>query len=234
MQSLLLGGVAVATPPDAGDPVNHASRFVLHEKMLDEWREWNPLLPMRNKVGNAARTLPETVEVIKTWEERNLFGQKKPVTKFGRMTPIGQRLMGPASLVYLPEGVASNDVTLTVNGRIMIGRLQPAPEGDLSPVGWLDIAATGEVWSNERYRVPTAIEDVLVLVDRNQPAKLISTELMRADQGLWAVDDNVVFASSWHGASVVSEADQKVIGFLSLKSGEGHVVPLAEAATVEP
>ncbi len=51
LQSLLGGGVAVATPPGGGDRVKDGTTFRLHDQPKDEWKQWSEDV--------AATTVPE-------------------------------------------------------------------------------------------------------------------------------------------------------------------------------
>lgn len=44
--SVLEGGVALATPNDAGAPAKPGQEFLLEEKADDKWLKWNPSLPL--------------------------------------------------------------------------------------------------------------------------------------------------------------------------------------------
>lgn len=60
-QTLISGGVAFATPPDYGPAVTNGAVFVLNEKENDEWKKWNPdiPLPVSPSGENAKTSLPE-------------------------------------------------------------------------------------------------------------------------------------------------------------------------------
>jgi paraquat-inducible protein B len=46
LRSLVAGGIAFATPDDAGGPVNDGTLFLLHEKPQNEWLDWMPKIPI--------------------------------------------------------------------------------------------------------------------------------------------------------------------------------------------
>lgn len=47
LENLLRGGVSFATPDEAGALAGSGSRFTLHEKAEDDWKEWAPVLKWR-------------------------------------------------------------------------------------------------------------------------------------------------------------------------------------------
>jgi paraquat-inducible protein B len=46
LRSLVAGGIAFATPDDAGGPVKDGALFLLHEKPQPEWLDWLPKIPI--------------------------------------------------------------------------------------------------------------------------------------------------------------------------------------------
>jgi paraquat-inducible protein B len=46
LRSLVAGGIAFATPDDAGGPVKDGTLFLLHEKPQNEWLDWMPKIPI--------------------------------------------------------------------------------------------------------------------------------------------------------------------------------------------
>jgi paraquat-inducible protein B len=48
MESLLEGGIAFATPDNdaMGDPVAEGAVFELHERSLEEWFDWDPVIQL--------------------------------------------------------------------------------------------------------------------------------------------------------------------------------------------
>jgi paraquat-inducible protein B len=47
-RSLVIGGIAFATPDDAGPPAPTDEVFPLHEKLDDKWLQWSPSITITN------------------------------------------------------------------------------------------------------------------------------------------------------------------------------------------
>ncbi len=45
-QTVVSGGIAFATPPDYGDAATNGAVFQLNDKEDDEWKKWNPAIPL--------------------------------------------------------------------------------------------------------------------------------------------------------------------------------------------
>ncbi|MDO6748546.1 PqiB family protein [Gilvimarinus sp. 1_MG-2023] len=52
-QSLLAGGIALATPDLPGETVSDGATFTLHDAPLDSWQQWQPEIPLRETTMHA-------------------------------------------------------------------------------------------------------------------------------------------------------------------------------------
>jgi paraquat-inducible protein B len=48
VKSLVMGGVAFATPPDLGPLAKTGTSFTLHDKVEDKWLKWSPAIALTN------------------------------------------------------------------------------------------------------------------------------------------------------------------------------------------
>ena len=46
LETLVAGGIGLATPNRPGEPATDGSRFTLHERAEDDWLEWEPRIPL--------------------------------------------------------------------------------------------------------------------------------------------------------------------------------------------
>ena len=46
VETILAGGIAVATPDDVGDLASQNQRFRLRDEFDDDWLEWSPEIPL--------------------------------------------------------------------------------------------------------------------------------------------------------------------------------------------
>jgi paraquat-inducible protein B len=72
MHSLLMGGVSMAVPPDAGEIAQSGQSYDLHEKAEEEWLEWAPRLA-GEKVVRPAKKEREKVEPAKDDDDGVLY-----------------------------------------------------------------------------------------------------------------------------------------------------------------
>jgi len=61
LKSLILGGIAFATPSMPGNLAAPGSRFPLNEKVDDNWLEWKPFINLTNVNANAAPESPSSL-----------------------------------------------------------------------------------------------------------------------------------------------------------------------------
>lgn len=47
-QTLISGGIALATPPDYGPPATNETVFILNNKGDPTWQDWNPVIPLQS------------------------------------------------------------------------------------------------------------------------------------------------------------------------------------------
>jgi paraquat-inducible protein B len=58
-KSLIIGGIAFATPNDPGPPAHSGDTFTLYAKPDNSWLDWSPAIPISNKkLGGNADTAP--------------------------------------------------------------------------------------------------------------------------------------------------------------------------------
>lgn len=60
-QTVVSGGIAFGTPPDYGDVATNGMVFPLADKADDEWKKWNPVIPLHGvpEAQKEKSTLPE-------------------------------------------------------------------------------------------------------------------------------------------------------------------------------
>src|SRR5262249_1468201 len=101
-EALLAGGVALATPPDAGKLVTSGARFELFAEPKKEWEQWRSSLVMTDARVPEETTLPRPVAATLQYRERGyLFGTRSNARR-GMVVPVGRHLLGPADLLMVP------------------------------------------------------------------------------------------------------------------------------------
>jgi len=226
MQSLLLGGVALATPSSPGAEVEPGTRFPLADEPEDAWLAWSPRLPLRGGlVSGETAGRPQARRANLRWQEKKLLGGTRQLERSGWVVPVGNHLVGPADLLGDPVPDAAEDATntfqLLVDDITITGEL-PADEGGILsiplPASWAP--------RHVNNRVPEAPEAVLVLSGSRSANRLVSSDLLEAHGVTWHIDRTVSFPADWHGAPVLGDQDKTLIGILQVEGRVAKIVPL--------
>jgi len=234
IRTLLVGGVALATPPGDAEPVAMGHAFVLAGEPEPEWLEWQASL----QVGTAllpsrAPTARPQHATLRWTTERFFISRDRERTAW--LLPVDDHLLGPAELLAPPEREdADEDVVfrLEVAGLELVLRDEPrwAERG----IAALDGRLAGVVpWPGDWVRTPEGPEDSVVLGDPTARPRPLSAARLELDvdedgepTGLWRVDSAVALDASWHGAGVFARVDGRLIGLLLWRESRAVVAPL--------
>ena len=97
LESLISGGIAFATPPDAGDRAVTGGRFVLAPRAEDAWLEWRPRIALGGHVLEA----PSSVRATLRWTN-GIFRASR--SRSGWITRVDDEFVAiPAALLTPPE-----------------------------------------------------------------------------------------------------------------------------------
>lgn len=132
LETVIAGGVGLATPTEPGTPVESGARFELSPEAEDEWLEWEPRIPIGSmKIIGPSRT------TASLQYRSGFFGRTTVISGWAVLAP-GGRLALPASLLRPPR--KAEDPILTVGSQSHpIGELQPlwTDEEESAQVGFL-------------------------------------------------------------------------------------------------
>lgn len=225
LRSLIVGGVALATPPEPGAPVESGQRFVLHDEPEDAWLTWRPGLRVGNELLPAGSTLPCPERVAVQWESGRVF--KSHEVREGWVLAVDGGVVGPAALLCEPEGARPGSTVLELSGERIPPGATVRAEDDLVR---LELARPGaRVWPRERIRVPDAPVDCLVVADPAWPPMPLSAGRLERVPGGWKIAHAALPDASWNGACVVDRADGAVVGMVVFEGGRPMVrFPLPE------
>ncbi len=208
LDTLLAGGVALATPPDGGAVVRDGHRFAVEDKPEDEWLAWEPMVDIGNPLLPAGAPLPSPLRAVKTWRQGMLNSEK---TRRGWVLQTEFGLLGPADLL-MPSESESESLVIEINGR-------PLPAA--SPIRLIanglaltDFEMSRKHWPASRCRVPETPEDCLAVADPAAPSLPLAASRLTPKDESWIVDHAIAIDPGWHGAVVVSRKDGKVIGIV--------------------
>lgn len=231
LETVLLGGVAFATPPDAGREAPDGARFTMDPKPEDEWLAWRPSV--------ALTSLPsfegiDTVPLRLAWKSGGLFSRDRVRTGWGIKTEQG--LLAPRSLIVAPPG---DKATLTA-GRASVAvdlsmEVEGDPELDLAglairpiPTGLSDSLPATPL---QRLRAPREVEDAAIFVDETRPIVPLPASRLQSDGARWRIDPSIRLSPELLGAAVVSSKDGAIVGLLVLgDDGAATVGLLSNAA----
>lgn len=230
LQTLLVGGVALATPPGGGEAARTGHRFTLSDDAPDGWRRWQPMAVIGSAMLPAGAALPHPLRATIGWRRGWILrGQR---SRQGWVLPTAGGLLGPANLLQADEGAREGSAMLEVAGTAVSLDGGPSWQGRGLALreGGVDAAA----WPTSRMRVPEAPEDALVVTDSASAAPIAAARMTAVD-GRWLVDPAVPIEPGWHGAAVVSRDDGAVIGILVMSDDDepAEIVPLFDEAVTK-
>lgn len=239
LRSALVGAIAVATPPDAGEPAPGGSRFKLHEDAKPEWLEWTTPLPIGDDLLPGDAAVGESFGAVLRWKEGRILRSTEVIEGWCCATQAG--LVGPQDLMTVPEGAAPESAVLEVAGQ-RFGLAELAGQGLLEDLGpglrRIAPAAFGDNWGLLAVRTVGSTrplgepEDVLVFgAPGASPLPIASSRLTLGEGGALVVSGGPSVPLGWHGGQVFSRVDGSLVGLLLTTGAEGapRIAPIPGA-----
>lgn len=220
LESLVIGGIALAVPPDAGPRVSAGHRFPLHARAEDEWLEWSPPVALDSEVLPTGVAAPSPQRAVLSWSEGLLYTTDESRTGWLVATPAGW--LGPRDLLVPPEDADEGSSALEVAGeRVDLGA-EVIDVGDGLALRAASIPQSA--WVTTRWRVADEPVDAAVFADPgSEPIALSPGRFVDG----WALEPALSVARELHGAPVVARADGAWIGVLLVdRDGAASVAPL--------
>jgi hypothetical protein len=222
VETLLAGGVALATPPAAGEVVRNGHLFALDEKPQPVWLEWQPMVAVGTPLLPPGSVMSAPLRAVLSWSKGRWL--KSDRTLRGWVVQTEHGLLGPADLLDPRDDVHAESAVLEVAGEIVPLSTGATPHG--SGLARIDIVASQSPWPDEFIRAADQPEDCVVIGDRAvAPIPLTATRLT-ASAGAWTVDPAVAIDESWHGACVLARRDGRLLGLLLVKDDSAKVALL--------
>lgn len=220
-ESLVAGGIAFATPADAGPRVTSGQRFGVAERSEPEWLSWSPALPVGSHLLPAGAELPQPQRAVLAWRHDGTLWNRNREQQ-GWIVPIEGGYLGPANLLTLPERAVDGTAHLAAVGKIVpLAGGAPLPNG----LAYLAAADVRTPWPRKRVREASLPEDALVIAGRTEPPVLIAAPRFQPG-ATWTVDPAIAFDPTWHGASILATSDGALIGVLLLSPEGARVAPV--------
>jgi hypothetical protein len=230
-EALLTGGVALATPPGAGEVVRTGHRFVMDTEPKVEWLAWQPRVAIGSSLLPAGMSPPSPQRASLGWEEGRIFSSEE--SRHGWVLQTDDGLLGPADLVKPAAEARERTAVLEVAGEVV--PLEPGPKWEHNSLAMLEARLSSQpAWPMARIREMTAAEECVAITDSIvNPFPIAAARLspITSEGGSsagWNIDSAVAIDESWHGACVVARSDGKIVGLL-LINDEGE----ARVATIE-
>lgn len=227
LQSLLRGGLAVATPPGATETVTTGHRFVLEHEPQQQWLDWQPQVVIGSDMLPAGVGLPELQRCRVVWKKDRIGGLLTSTkSRSGWLLPIeheqgnGNMLLGPLDMLRPAPDDNEHDVVLEIAGtqamlldQVIWNDANLATiSADIDNVRWT---------TRRRLRHPQQPEEcIVVTTGSDPPLPLAADRFSPAGQNLWEVDRGVPADRQHHGAAVVSRADGRIIGFVLVEDDD--------------
>lgn len=228
LRSLIVGGIAMATPTEPGPLIRTGHRFTLELSPKPAWLEWSPALPLGSELLPLGTPRVDLQRARLVWEE-GMFSRDKESNAW--VLPMPGFVVGPHSV--LVPGEDAEGPALEVHGK----RLELSGAADAEANGlarrnlvWNDLAA----WPLSRIRDPGAPEDVIAVVDSNRAPIAVTASRLgplvidELELPGWSVDPAIPFSADWNGAAVLARRDGQLLGLLLVEERGVSVRPLLE------
>jgi paraquat-inducible protein B len=226
LSSIIVGGVSLATPPQPGPKVSTGHRFECSVDAEAEWLNWQARIPIGGHDVADGVPLPKPLRASLRWEEKR-FGFRRDKQRSGWILPVGDGwLVGPADLLTPAAQAIEGTTMLEAAGKTF--EIVPAKVtqiGDLAMFqGKIESLTARTAWPLERLGHPDEPVDCLIVTSGADSVISVSARrLFIASQPAhsnssgggaesWIVDPAVPLTADFHGASVVSRVNGKVVG----------------------
>ena len=216
VESLVSGGIAFATPPNAGDRATSGSRFTLAIRAEDAWLEWQPRIALVGQAFDA----PSSVRATLRWKG-GIFGASR--SRSGWITRLDDEFVAIPTALLSPPADAG-DATLEFAGTSVpidpFVRDSGDPSEDVrilrteSLQGFPD--ATSATNSDFDDDDPSGSATLLVHRGDDLGPTPVSAGRWRYRNGVILIDAAVIFADEEIGAPITNAGTGALLGVLVL------------------
>ncbi len=227
LETVLAGGVALATPPFAGEVVRTGHRFVLEPAPPEGWLSWQPLIAIGSSMLPPGAALPAPLRARATWKNSGLMSLSRQRSREGWVLKVEQGLLGPSDMLAPDERAEPLSAQLEAAGTVVM--LSDPLRWEQEGVGEIEAQVPGSAWPARQCRRPAEPEDCLIVGDPTAAPLPVAAGRFSATEGSWVVDRAVPIDDTWHGAAVVARADGTLVGLLLVDNGHGRVALLPES-----
>jgi len=223
LRSLLVGGVALATPDDVGLAARDGMRFQLFDDAEEEWLEWRPNLPV-----GAGAVLdvehPPLLAAALSWKDTGML--RRSHTRRGLLSPVAGGVVGPTDLLSPPDSAREPGATLRAGEIVAV--LVDVPDWSSSGIAYRAIDGLPGTREWVPSREPLAEpRDCLVVTGGSVALRSLAEGHLIAEAGGWRVTDPTRFDEGWHGAAVLDRSGENWIGVLLVEEDAVRIVGVA-------
>lgn len=234
LETILRGGIAMATPHDDGNPVTTGHRFELFSEPEKEWLKWQPQVPIGRSELPAGTIAPSTIRIKLVWQQGrvgNFLTTTKSRSGWGLYTETG--LLAPRDLLQAADKARDETIFLEAAGQRI--PLAEASKNVGDALGLLPIQIEQSAWPTTLLRHPNEPEDALVISDASTASMpLAASRFSPSGADIWKIDEAVSIDESWHGSAIVARADGRVIGILLADDDDNLRVALIPEDIIGP
>lgn len=240
LQSMLVGGVRFATPPNGGAVARTGHRFALAEEPAAEWLTWRPNVPVGSTMLAPGSVLPQVSRARLVWREGRILKRKKE--RHGCVVWTPQGIVGPRDLLQVPEDALDARAGLELDGTEV-----PLVEGSYAePLGAYLARVSVERAGPATVFAPRALgedEDVILVRESGiEPLAIDAARLnlVTSEEGtegggegspappsprVYEVHADVGLDAGWHGAIALGRGDGAPVGVLLVEKRSARLVP---------
>ena len=229
IRNAIVGGIAMATPVDAGPVASSGARYPLADDPEPDWLEWAPALPLGSDLLPAGAEMPRLVRATLRWSAGRILKSEESLEAWLQVTDEG--LVGPADVFEVPGGARDGRATLQVVGRdIDLGALEGdgrvTARGDSLAV--LAPEALGDAFEGLLGGAPrlesrglSAPEDLILVREAGRDPIGVDASRVVVDGSGVTIDPVIPISAEWHGAVALARDDGRMVG--TVLSGPGDV-----------
>ncbi len=229
LATVIAGGVAFATPNVDEDSVVTGHPFTLDAGPPKDWHDWEPPIPVGDRLLPGGVALPHARRATLRWRERNYVGWKSARQREAWVLVFDRGLLGLGDFFAPVEDSIDGEIRLAIAGE----EFPVAPEslGAQGAIVYYPLASTLPAitpWPRVRVRTPANAEDALVVADpQGMPFPLAVGQIASVEADHWRLEPSVPLDPSWHGGVVVSRRDGALVGLLQWTDDGGRVLLFA-------
>lgn len=227
LRSLVVGGISLATPTEAGKVVEDGWSFVLNDQAHEDAKEWRPLLAAAPPLELGESPWLHQSPVRLTFESGRVLKRDEEISGWGLRVPRG--VLAPEDLLELPEELEDPEAALDFDeSELDLDAALLWRGSGLALRAVPDSSSTG--LRADRVRFAPALQDCQAFMpDSPTPLILSRTRLQATPEG-WRIEAELALSRDWHGALVYGVESQAYVGLLLVEEDQGRIVPfMAEA-----